>query len=380
MGYRLMCVVISLHLSVVFSEDCQTPLGVTSQCVSLYDCPQLLSAFNQRPLPNRVVTFLRYSQCGFDGYTPKVCCGPLPEDQGGDTTRRPAVTTPPIGTDVDPANGEDSSPSGRGECGVDTNGDRIYGGQFTELDEFPWMALLGYRKPDGRRTYQCGGVLINHRYVLTAAHCVTGAVETEVGQLVSVRLGEYDTQSEIDCSDGVCAEPPQEIAVHRSFPHPGYSDRNKNKKDDIGMVRLAKRARYTYYVQPICLPDTTTRVGPGFEVFVAGWGKTLQGTNSPVKLKLVLPVFDKNDCVNKYKTLGANLVSGQLCAGGTFSKDACRGDSGGPLMMKRPEGSWVSVGVVSFGYGCGRDGWPGVYTSVAAYNDWIQSILTSTNQ
>lgn len=40
---------------------------------------------------------------------------------------------------------EDSYPESRDKCGLETGADRIYGGQFTELDEFPWMALLGYR-------------------------------------------------------------------------------------------------------------------------------------------------------------------------------------------------------------------------------------------
>lgn len=96
-------------------------------------------------------------------------------------------------------------------------------------------------------------------------------------------------------------------------------------------------------------------------------------------MKLGLPIFDKADCVSKYRTLGANLGDKQLCAGGVFSEDACRGDSGGPLMKKRPEGIWESVGVVSFGYGCGRDGWPGVYTSVANYVDWIKNTLETSN-
>ncbi|KAL4703444.1 hypothetical protein ACJJTC_010764 [Scirpophaga incertulas] len=379
MSCRIVFFVLSLVVSVVYSEDCTTPVGKSSQCVSLYDCPQLLSAFNQRPLPSAVVTYLRQSQCGFDHSTPKVCCGPLPAQQAQQTEKPPVFTTMKISTNEEATNSEDSVPAGRGECGIDTTGDRIFGGQFTELDEFPWMALLGYKKSDGRITYQCGGVLLNHRYVLTAAHCITGAIEREIGKITTVRLGEYDVQTEIDCSDGLCADPPQEIPVHNAIPHPGYSDSNKNKRDDIGMVRLARRARYTYYVQPICLPEANTRLSSDNEVYVAGWGKTLSGTNSPVKLKLILPIFNKNQCVDKYKNLGANLIDKQFCAGGNLGKDACRGDSGGPLMMRRPDSTWTTVGVVSFGYGCGRDGWPGIYTSVTAYIDWIRDVISSTN-
>ncbi|KAJ8721368.1 hypothetical protein PYW07_002143 [Mythimna separata] len=362
------------------SETCTTPLGRQSECVSLYDCPTLLNAFEQRPLPNSVVSHLRKSQCGFEGYVPRVCCGPLPSNQEEPATQRPTprpTQAPSQGSSS--YNQEDSSPAPRNQCGVDTNGDRIYGGQFTDLDEFPWMALLGYRTRKGTTTYQCGGVLINHRYVLTAAHCITGAIVTEVGTLTTVRLGEYDTQNDIDCVDSVCADRPQEIPVASAYPHPGYSDSNKNRRDDIGIVRMAARAQYTYYVQPICLVDNRERLEAGNDVYVAGWGKTLNGKNSPIKLKLGLPIFDKDDCVSKYRTLGAVLGESQLCAGGVFAEDACRGDSGGPLMKRRPEGVWESVGVVSFGYGCGRDGWPGVYTSVARYTDWIQNTLQTSN-
>lgn len=62
--------------------------------------------------------------------------------------------------------------------------DRILGGQKTGLSEFPWMALLQYRKNNGRGfTFACGGALISKRYVLTAAHCVTGSINTAVGIL-----------------------------------------------------------------------------------------------------------------------------------------------------------------------------------------------------
>lgn len=67
----------------------------------------------------------------------------------------------------------------------------------------------------------------------------------------TARLGEYDIQSPIDCVDEICASAPQEISVQSAFPHPGYRDKNRNRDDDIGLVRLARRVNYNckyYYI------------------------------------------------------------------------------------------------------------------------------------
>lgn len=36
-------------------------------------------------------------------------------------------------------------------------------------------------------------------------------------------------------------------------------------------------------------------------------------------------------------------------------------------------------GIISFGIGCGKEGWPGIYTNVAAYYDWIVDVITNKN-
>lgn len=97
---------------------------------------------------------------------------------------------------------------------------------------------------------------------------------------------------------------------------------------------------------------------------------------SNIKLKVGVDGVTISECNRIYSRHNVVLTNKQLCAGGVSGQDSCRGDSGGPLMVfdkSNPRAPfWFLSGVVSFGPSpCGLAGWPGVYTRIGAYMDWI---------
>ncbi|XP_041969724.1 CLIP domain-containing serine protease 2-like [Aricia agestis] len=261
------------------------------------------------------------------------------------------------------------------QCG-EQNVDRIIGGNRTHIDEYPWMALLKYEfNVTNGFGYYCGGVLLSSRYVLTAAHCVY----TTLGagwKLSHVILGEWDTSTKRDCDNDLCNEA-IEVAIERAIVHDQYVRGDDSMPNDIALLRLAREVQFDDFVKPICLPTEAALLKNNFEGYdlqVAGWGKTNNASASQVKLKISLPVYDHKKCQDQYFRQGRNVTDKQFCVGGKARKDTCRGDSGGPLMGQVSFGKrWAVVGVTSYGPSpCGTEGWPGIYTRVTPYLKWIQ--------
>lgn len=108
---------------------------------------------------------------------------------------------------------------------------------------------------------------------------------------------------------------------------------------------------------------------------MTGWGATESGRGSDELLKVEVPIIPEADCKKPYAKTPAKINHLQICAGGRNKKDSCSGDSGGPLQTIsawKNDVCFVQHGIVSFGpRWCGIESFPGVYTRVAYYMDWI---------
>jgi secreted trypsin-like serine protease len=131
-------------------------------------------------------------------------------------------------------------------------------------------------------------------------------------------------------------EPVQDIAIEQKFPHPQYYPQTANQHNDIALLRLASKVRYTDYIKPICLPRTDAlkrKDYVGIPLTVAGWGKTETASASNIKLYVDVDGVGGNQCNQVYRSEGVQIVNSQICAGGVPGKDSCRGDSGGKLLF-----------------------------------------------
>jgi len=272
---------------------------------------------------------------------------------------------------------------------------RIIGGREITRHSEPWLVSLCSTE---RSCGGCGGTLISRRHVMTAAHCDGSMYEGHTSNFEYVMVGAHNRGE----MDGELVKIKKWVTNPRAHQLKGNAAQGQWKRalggadNDISILVLARSVRLSHRVQPICMPSMSSSYGENNEggvIYVSGWGTTslidtpdgIQGArSSDVPKRVRLNLTSKRQCNRKRVGMNCGYCAKEsmLCAYGTrlfnstIIEDSCAGDSGGPLMQIDDKSNKATlIGVVSFGYACGRIDYPAIYTRVSNYLPWIKEVL-----
>ncbi|XP_067633693.1 trypsin 3A1-like [Eurosta solidaginis] len=248
------------------------------------------------------------------------------------------------------------SPANNTTKQLETRYGRIVGGNEASIHRFPYQVSI---QLEG--AHRCGGAIYTPKIIISAAHCLK---LPDMPELYAVRAGSTEHEQ------GGQYIPVRNIYLHSQFQKPNL------RSNDIALLWLQLPLQFDYNTQPIPLGTKTDIADISKKkafLVVSGWGATAEETQvGATRLRYAeVQMFNQNYC--KTALAGKEPITGRmLCAGALGGgRDSCKGDSGGPL-VSYSRGQAILVGIVSFGVGCGRTKYPGVYTRVAEYKDWIE--------
>lgn len=255
----------------------------------------------------------------------------------------------------------------------------VIGGKALRPGAAPWQALLwrperGFgRNLSAQDRVLCGGSLIATGWILTAAHCVRDDGGWITGRGYTVRLG---------VSNPRMVDEGTSYPITHIYRHPSYDP--GTYAFDIALVRYnpraGRRGATSYGIARIALDDkpvTARANSAGQPVYIFGWGWTRASAGtSTSQLRGAKLLLSSDASCNRVTGFGLAAWNSMLCAAGANAENACKGDSGGPLITygdadRKPR----VIGVVSSGRACGQAGEASRYVRVAAARDWIDRVM-----
>uniref|UniRef100_A0A182NFB1 Peptidase S1 domain-containing protein n=1 Tax=Anopheles dirus TaxID=7168 RepID=A0A182NFB1_9DIPT len=265
-------------------------------------------------------------------------------------------------------------------CGA-TTGDSVPSvapGEDTLIYKFPWLAVIYYYTD-----VFCTGSLISDRYVVTVAHCLHDPAETHV-HLDFVGAHHRNNIRECENYPVLDAKSQQVIGVESAIRHPQF--KGPYEKNDVGVLRLARKVSFSDNLHPICLPvfpaphraeEANAPTTPP-RYTIVGW---VEKENDPVWSRLQSiksEELPKDQC--RLKSCVNELLDSHVCVMGQNMSQFCYGSAGLPLTAPpsvESNGRYVLHGLISFPSQCPDSGedvdtsGPHIYTRVDSVLSWI---------
>ena len=236
----------------------------------------------------------------------------------------------------------------------------IVGGQPASTTTYPWVVAL--RPPLVPFSF-CGGVLLTPTKVLTAAHCADSF--RLIPALLHVQAGR----------DNMSTGGGTEVAVSQIWIAPGYATftfaGQTGYRNDVAVLTLSHALPYA--TLPLATPNDTGLYAPGTSARILGWGVTKEGgLVGGVLYTAQVPVVADALCGSSASYGSAYDATQYTCAGNYTAGgvDTCDYDSGTPLVI-----DGVVAGITSWGVGCARPNYPGLYTRITTFSAEITAQL-----
>ncbi|XP_011209021.2 trypsin alpha-3-like [Bactrocera dorsalis] len=221
----------------------------------------------------------------------------------------------------------------------------IFGGSPVTQKIYPYFVRLHYYEYG---EFDCGGSLVRNNAVLTAAHCVMGRNVEELSvHVYTINLGDTGVERTVKYA-----------LVPKEYD-------NETLNYDVAVLILSS-AMPSLWVIPL----NKSPVAVGTSCLVIGHGDTEEdGVVSKQLQEIHVPIVSWEICQRKYRGIGV-ITKSMMCASEPGIKDSCQGDSGGPMICNGKQ-----AGIVSWGEGCGRVDFPGVYTDISNVYGFIENTL-----
>jgi secreted trypsin-like serine protease len=244
----------------------------------------------------------------------------------------------------------------------------IVAGTDIPKGNFPYLAYIWYYN-DEMDTKFCGGTLIDPNWILTSFGCVREAVSPAIA--IHAVVGAH-RKEEIDLCDHINVEC-HIISQENLFVNPNFN--KVSWEYDFALLYLHNPSNFsTVKINT----DTNVPVEKD-KVTVAGWGSAKDSNNDnyypDVSQEAELEVISRDACLQKYQNVP--LTTNMQCVTGYGTSAFCRGDFGGPVIMKSNASSDILVGIMSWTGSSGCTKVPNVYGRVSSAAPWINSKITS---